>query len=111
LGSEVPYLNAIGALMYLANCTRPDVAFAVNLLARYSAAPTRRHWVGIKTILRYLKGTLDSGLFFPKKKDMTMVGFADARYTSDPRNARSQTGFVFLMVVQLSYGGHINIPW
>ena len=41
---EVPYLSAIGALMYLANCTRPDIAFSVNLLARYSSAPTRRHW-------------------------------------------------------------------
>ena len=35
LGPEVPYLSAIGALMYLANCTRPDIAFAVNLLSRY----------------------------------------------------------------------------
>ena len=43
LGPEVPYLNAIGALMYLAQCTRPDIAFAVNLLARFSSEPTRRH--------------------------------------------------------------------
>ena len=42
-GPEVPYLSAIGALMYLANCTRPDIAFSVNLLARYSSAPTKRH--------------------------------------------------------------------
>jgi hypothetical protein len=54
LGPEVPYLSAIGALMYLANRTRPDIAFAVNCPARYSACPTRRHWVGVKTILRYL---------------------------------------------------------
>ena len=33
LGPEFPYLSAIGELMYLANCTRPDIAFAVNLLA------------------------------------------------------------------------------
>ena len=64
LGPEVPYLSAIGALMYLANCTRPDIAFAVNLLARYNAAPTRRHWVGVKTILRYLQGTQDLGLLY-----------------------------------------------
>jgi hypothetical protein len=44
LGSEYPYLSAIGSLMYLANNTRSDIAFAVNLLARYSAAPTMRHW-------------------------------------------------------------------
>ena len=43
LGSEAPYLNAIGALIYLANNTRPDIAFSVNLLARYSIAPTKGH--------------------------------------------------------------------
>ena len=50
LGPEVSYLNAIGALMYLAQCARPDIAFAVNLLAHYSSKPTRRHWNGIKHI-------------------------------------------------------------
>ena len=96
LGPEVPYLSAIGALMYLANCTRPDIAFAVNLLARYSAAPTRRHWVGVKTVLRYLQGTQDLGLFYKRNQDLTMVGYADAGHMSDPHNARSHTGFVFL---------------
>jgi len=49
--------------MYLANNTRPDIAFAVNLLARHSAAPTKCHWVGVKMVLRYLNGTRDLGLF------------------------------------------------
>lgn len=43
LGPEVPYLNAIDALLYFTRCTRPNIAFAVNLLARFSSAPTRRH--------------------------------------------------------------------
>jgi hypothetical protein len=43
LGPQVPYLSAIRALMYLANSTRPDIAFVVNLLARHSAAPTKRY--------------------------------------------------------------------
>jgi hypothetical protein len=47
LGPEVPYFSAIGALMYLANCTRLDIAFTVNLLTRHSPNPTRRHWVGV----------------------------------------------------------------
>ena len=59
LGPEVPYLSAIGALMYLASHTRPDKSFSVNLLARYSSCPTRRHWNGVKHILRYLRGTMD----------------------------------------------------
>ncbi|KAM1524495.1 hypothetical protein ACFX10_009087 [Malus domestica] len=43
LEPEVPYLSAIGALLYLAQYTRFDISFAVNLLARYNNAPTRRH--------------------------------------------------------------------
>jgi hypothetical protein len=43
LGPEVPYLSAIGALMYLANNTIPDITFSVNIVARYSSNPTRRH--------------------------------------------------------------------
>ena len=64
LEPEVPYLSEIGALLYLAQCTRPDISFVVNLLARYSNVPTRRHWNGIKDIFRYLKGTTDLGLFY-----------------------------------------------
>ena len=64
LGPEVPYLSVIGALMYMANCTRPDIAFVVNLLVRYSSTPTQRHWNGIKHILSYLQGTTNMGLFY-----------------------------------------------
>jgi hypothetical protein len=43
LRQEYPYLSVIGALMYLANNTRPDIAFAVNYLVRHNAPPTMRH--------------------------------------------------------------------
>ena len=62
LGHEVPYLNVIRALMHLAQCTRSNITFAVNLLARFSSEPTRRHWNGIKHIFHYLQGTIDLGL-------------------------------------------------
>jgi hypothetical protein len=65
LEAEVPYLSAIGALLYLAQCTRPDISFAVNLLDRHNSAPIQRHWTGIKTIFRYLKGKIDLGLLYP----------------------------------------------
>ena len=51
---KVSYLNAIGALMSLANNTRPDITFLVNLLARYNFSPTKRHLNEIKHILHYL---------------------------------------------------------
>ena len=104
LGPEVPYFSAIGALMYLANCTRPDIAFAVNLLARFSSAPTKRHWNGVKHVLRYLQGTIDLGLFYPNKTKPVLIGYANAGYLSDPHKGRSQTGYVF------TYGG-TAISW
>ncbi|KAD2803914.1 hypothetical protein E3N88_37291 [Mikania micrantha] len=95
-GPEIPYLSAIGALMYLTNCTRPDISFAVNLQARFSSAPTKRHWNGIKHIFRYLRGTIDLGLFYPNNSKEGLVGYADAGYLSDPHKAKSQTGYVFI---------------
>ena len=117
VGADVPYLSAIGALLYLAQCTRPDIAFSVNLLARFSSAPTQHHWTGVKNIFRYLKGTIDLGLFYPygkrqqgkgnscdvanpsynKNPSDVLMGFADAGYLSDPHKGRSQTGYVFTM--------------
>ena len=91
LGLEVPYLSAIGVLMYFANQTRPDIAFAVNLLARYSSAPARRHWHS----LRYLHGTIDLGLFYPNGSKPQLVGCADTGYLSDPHKGRSQIGYLF----------------
>ncbi|CAH9142419.1 unnamed protein product [Cuscuta epithymum] len=95
LGPEVPYLSAIGALMYLANNTRPDIAFSVNLLARYSSCPTRHHWNVIKHIFCYLRGITDLGLFYHKDEKAALIGYADAGYLSDPQKAKSQTGYVF----------------
>ena len=83
LGPEMPYLSAIGALMYLASHTRPDICFAVSLLSRFSSCPTQRHWNGIKHVLRYLQGTKDLGLFYTNHNKDGLVGFADAGYLSD----------------------------
>ncbi|KAM1579235.1 hypothetical protein ACFX15_040354 [Malus domestica] len=112
---EVPYLSAIGALLYLAQCTRPDISFAVNLLARYMNAPTRRHWNGVKEMFRYLKGTTDLGLFYThesssvvapygRRINCRLVGYADAGYLSDPHKACSQTGYIFTV-------GDTTISW
>ena len=95
LSPEVPYLSANGALMYLANYIRPNIAFSVNLLARYNSTPTKRHWNGIKHILRYLRGTNDMRLFYSKAMEPQLFGYADAGCLSDPHKARSQTGYIF----------------
>ena len=94
--TEISYLNAIWALMYLAQCTRPDIAFAVNLLARFSSEPTRRHWNEIKYIFHYLQGTIDLRLFYSNETTSPgLVGYTNAGYKSDPHKARSKIDYLF----------------
>ncbi|XP_068307483.1 secreted RxLR effector protein 161-like [Pyrus communis] len=106
LEPEVPYLSAIGVLLYLAQCARPDISFVVNFLARYINVPTCKHWNGVKDIFCYLKGTTDLGLFYTRESpsvvapyylqiDSRLVSYADVECLSDPHRARSQTGYVF----------------
>jgi hypothetical protein len=91
LGLEVPYLSAIDALMYLANCTQLDIEFSVNLLARYNSAPTSRHWNGVKHVLCCLCRTTDMELFYPTDSNSQLVRHANAGFLSNPHKSRSQT--------------------
>jgi hypothetical protein len=97
--------------MYLANSTRPDIAFVVNMLARYSAEPTKRHWKEIKDIFRYLQGSKDLVLFYRKNQDLNLIGYADAGYLSDPHSGKSQTGYVFLCGGLQFHGSCQNKLW
>ncbi|XP_058218949.1 secreted RxLR effector protein 161-like [Rhododendron vialii] len=95
LGPEVSYMSAIDALMYLANCMRPDIASLVHLLAQYSSAPTLNHWKGVKHKLHYLQEMTNLGLFYSNESTSQLIGYADAGYLSNPHKARSQTRYVF----------------
>jgi hypothetical protein len=81
-------MSAIDALMYLANNIRPSVAFCVNLLARYSSSPTRRHRNEVKHIFHYL-------IFCLKDVNHGLVGYDDAEYLFDPHKNWSQTFYLF----------------
>ena len=58
------YQMAIGCLTYATTATRPDLAAAVGILSKYMARPGKDHWQGVKRVVRYVKGTLNSGLTF-----------------------------------------------
>ena len=55
---EVPYREAVGALLHLAITTRPDIAHSVGIVARSMSCPTKGDWLKVKRIMRYLKGTI-----------------------------------------------------
>ena len=92
------YLAAVGALLYLATFTRPDISFAVSVLAHHSHKPRIRHWAGIKHLFRYLRGTEDLGLLYTRAGAAKFEGFADTRYKFDPKSGKSQTRYIFIKV-------------
>lgn len=63
-GLKIPCLNAIDALMYLAQCTRLDIVFFVNLLVRFNFEPTKRHLNSVKHTFCYHRRTINLGLFY-----------------------------------------------
>jgi len=91
---NVPYSSAIGSLMYLMVCTRPDIAQAVSVVSRYLACPRRRHWEAIKWIFRYLKGTINAHLEFGGNEILT--SYVDSNFGSDLDKRRSLTDYVFI---------------
>ena len=91
------YQAAVGSLLYLSTKTRPDIAFAVGKVARFCAGPAREHWEAVKRILRYLRGTSNSGLLYCKSDSSGCVGFSDADWGGDHDDRKSTSGYVFLM--------------
>lgn len=77
LGCEMPYLSAIGILMYLVKFTRPYIAFFVNLSSWYISIPTRRHKNCVKHILFYLRGTSNMSLLHSRKAKPKLVRYAN----------------------------------
>ena len=90
-------------LLYLSTNTRPDIAFAVSQVCRFSANPKKPHASAIKTILRYLKKTKDKGMTISAKTNSYQLNLlVDADYCGlfgqedarDPNSVRSRTGFI-----------------
>ena len=96
---DVPYMSAVGSLLYAAIGTRPDIAHAVNVVSKFMKNPGQAHWMAVKRILRYIKGTVNKPLVFIAKgslvKDQLHVNaYSDADWAGDVDDRRSTTGYV-----------------
>jgi hypothetical protein len=92
-----PYREALGCLNYIAVMSRPDIAFAVNSVAKFCEDPQPAHWNAVKRILRYLKATADVGPCYGGSSDDQPVAFSDSDYAGDPDTHRSTTGALVQM--------------
>ena len=93
---QVEYARVIGSLMYLTNCTRPDLAHSVNVLSRYTSNPGHKHWKGITRVLNYVRHTQSYGLHFGRYPAV-LEGYSDANWISDSKNSKSTSGYVFTL--------------
>ena len=71
--SKIPYASAIGSIMYVMLCTRPDVSFALSMTNRYQQDPGEGHWTAVKNILKYLRRTRDLFLIYGGLEDELCV--------------------------------------
>nr|GFC56460.1 uncharacterized mitochondrial protein AtMg00810-like [Tanacetum cinerariifolium] len=85
------YRSMIGALMYLKS-SRPDIVHATCLCARYLAKPTEKHLKEVKRIFRYLRGTLNTGLWYMKDSSFELTGFSDVDYARCKDTFKSTLG-------------------
>ncbi len=114
--SEFKYLSAIGSLLYISGCTRPDIAAATGILAKHAAAPGKEHVKAVKRLIQYVYNTRKLGIKYQRdsnqKKDTpTVYGqgrhpldngknhltvFADSDYAEDA-SRRSRQGTIVMM--------------
>ncbi|KAL2228577.1 UNVERIFIED_CONTAM: Retrovirus-related Pol polyprotein from transposon RE2 [Sesamum indicum] len=100
LGSPVPdpekYRRLIGRLLYL-GFTRPDLSFAVQQLSQFLQHPTDQHWSAALHVVKYLKGSLTNGIFFPSSSNFQLAAYTDADWGSCMDTRRSVTGFCIFL--------------
>lgn len=103
---NINYRSAFGSLMYLAQCTRPDLAYAVGVLSQHLERPGQKHWDAVIHVFRYLKGTLRLGIVYTGEDTSTLSGqcsfilptplaHCDADWAGDCDTRRSTTGYIF----------------
>ena len=93
---RIPYASAIGYIMYVMLCTRPDVAYALGCVSRYQSNPGEKHWTAVKCILKYLRNTKDLFLIYGNG-DLLMKGYTDSSFQSDIDDSKSVSGYVFTL--------------
>ena len=92
--SQLEYSRIIDNLMYVMNCIRHDIAYAVNKLSRFTNNPGKDHWKALIRVLRYLRYTLNYGLHY-SRYPAVLEGYSDANWISDSKDTKSTNGHVF----------------
>ena len=94
--AQSKYAQIIGSLMHLMNFTRPDIAYVVCRLSRYTHNPNKEHWSALMRLMKYLRGTMNYGILYSGFPS-TLEGYYDANWISDSDETKSTSGYVFTL--------------
>ena len=91
------YRRLVGTLRYLAH-TRPDLTFSVGYVSRFMQRPTTEHQQAVKRIVRYVAGTLDHGLYYPRcPRAAHFIGYSNSDHASDIDTSKSTSRILFFL--------------
>eukprot|EP00253_Pinus_taeda_P021192 PITA_21192 len=90
------YRSMIGSLLYLTG-TRPNITHAVGIVGRFQANPKETHLQAVKRIFKYLQGTRNYGLWYPRDTDITLHVYTDADWAGSVDERKSTSGGAFFM--------------
>ena len=101
--SNIPYSSTVGSLMYARIYTQLDIAHVMGVVSKYMSNPSMDHWIAIKWILQYLRGTTTKALCFIRSSS-TLSGFVEFDLVGDVDTRRSTTRYIFTI-------GGIVVSW
>ena len=105
------YRSMIGSLLYVTT-TRPNVMQVVGLVARFQSSPKETHVTAVKRNFKYLKGTMEYGLWYPKSQDFILKSFTNVDWAGSVDDRKSTSGATFFLVNCLvSWLSKKNIPF
>jgi hypothetical protein len=90
------YRSKIGSFLYV-TASRPDVKQFVGMVARFHEEPKESHVQAVKIIFRYLKGTIDLGLWYPSKDSFTLKAYSYADWEGSVDDRKSTSGGAFFL--------------
>jgi len=88
------YKHIVGSLIYM-TITRPDLSYAVGVVSQFMQTPRKPHLDAVRCVLRYIKHTLQCGIFYEAKSQLQVHGYMDADWAGNVSDRRSTSGFMF----------------
>lgn len=92
------FRSIIGSLQYI-SLTRPDISFSINKVCQFMHDPKGSYWTVVKRVLRYLKSTINHGIFFSNNSNFSIHAYADADWAGYPNDRQSTRSFIFSWII------------